>query len=280
MEPLDPEPAAGAGTTEDRHESLAERRQGEWTTEVPETPEPPVRRRGCTGRLLGLGLRAAGVLTALVALTVLYQLATWPDVAALARENPRTTAFIDRWESRSGRDAACIWVPYARISPHLKRAVLVAEDIDFFSHSGFATKEIRSALEKAWNEKRPPRGASTITQQLAKNLWLSPSRNPLRKVKEAILTVQLERSLSKRRILELYLNVVELGPGVYGAEAAAHHWFGTSAAALTERQAAELAAALPKPDDWHPGATSRRYQTQVELVLRRMGRAQFLWKEI
>jgi len=224
--------------------------------------------------------RAAVIVVGLALLYGLFELLTWPDVAALAGENPETTAFIARWEHDTGKQARWTWVPYARISPHLKRAVLVSEDINFFSHQGFDTAEIGNALETAWQEKHFPRGASTLTQQLAKNLWLSPSRNPLRKLKEAILTRQLEERLSKRRILELYLNVVELGPGIYGAEAAARHYFGVSAAALGPRQAAELAAALPNPAGWHPGAESRRYRNRVATVLRRMAKAQFLWKEI
>jgi len=243
--------------------------------EVPDTSEPPpkttLRRRIVWG---------AGILLGPLLLYGLIELITWPDVAALADENPATTAFIARWEHDTGEEARWTWVPYARISPHLKRAVLVSEDINFFSHHGFDTDEIGNALETAWKEKRFPRGASTLTQQLAKNLWLSPSRNPLRKLKEALLTRQLEEHLSKRRILELYLNVVELGPGIYGAEAASRHYFGESAAALDPRQAAELAASLPNPDDWHPGAKSRRYRNRVATVLRRMAKAQFLWKEI
>jgi monofunctional biosynthetic peptidoglycan transglycosylase len=235
------------------------------------------RRRGC---LLAL---------AAVALVVLgwaaWRVATWPDVAALAGENPSTTAFIERYRAerrKAGENDAIAWrwVPYGRISPHLKRAVLVSEDIGFFDHQGFATEEIRDALETAWHDREAPRGASTLTQQLAKNLWLSPSRNPLRKLEEAALTRELERDLSKRRIFELYLNVVELGPGIYGAESAARHYFGKSAAALSEREAAELAAALPSPRRWHPGSDSRTYRRRVETVLRRMSKAQFLWKVI
>ncbi|MBI2207011.1 MAG: transglycosylase domain-containing protein, partial [Candidatus Rokubacteria bacterium] len=109
--------------------------------------------------------------------------------------------------------------------------------------------------------------------QLAKNLWLSPSRNPLRKVKEAALTWQLERTLGKRRILELYLNVVELGPGIYGAGAASRRYFGKAAAELTEDEAAELAAALPRPATWHPGVESRAYRRYVETIRARMDRA-------
>jgi monofunctional biosynthetic peptidoglycan transglycosylase len=206
---------------------------------------------------------------------VLFELVTWPDVAALAESNPESTAFLDRWnarERRAGRagDARLRFVPYARISDPLKHAVVVAEDIDFFSHDGFATKEMRAALEKAWEEKELPRGASTITQQLAKNLWLSPSRNPWRKVKEAILTRQLEKHLDKRRILELYLNVVELGPGVWGCENAARRYFGRGASGLDPDQAAELAAALPRPSTWHPGVESRGYRRHVERIRERM----------
>ncbi len=226
-------------------------------------------------------LRALVAVAGIVAAVVAYELVTWPDVASLATENPRTTAFIERARRRAAADPSrppIRWqpVPLSRISPDLERAVLVAEDIDFFSHHGFATAEIRDALEKAWAEGEAPRGASTLTQQLAKNLWLSPSRNPWRKVKEALLTLQLEHALSKRRILELYLNVVEFGPGVFGAEAAARHYFGVSAADLTSEQAAGLAASLPRPRSWHPGVESPGYRRHVERILSRMERAQWL----
>ncbi|HUP43532.1 MAG TPA: biosynthetic peptidoglycan transglycosylase, partial [Thermoanaerobaculia bacterium] len=181
--------------------------------EEPAEPSAPRRRLGC-GRILL-------VLLALAAAWLLWELVTWPDVATLATENPESTAFIRRYERRSGQEARHTWVGYGAISPHLKRAVLVGEDINFFSHGGFDQGELEIALRDAWAEKSFPRGASTVTQQLAKNLWLSPSRNPLRKVKEALLTRELERHLTKHRILELYLNAVELGPGIYGAEAAA-----------------------------------------------------------
>jgi monofunctional glycosyltransferase len=214
-----------------------------------------------------------------------WQAWTWPDVAALATRPPVTTAFIERWRIKqraAGRSDRVerAWVPYARISPRLKRAVLVAEDANFFSHAGFDLGEIRQAIGKSLDDGVPPRGASTITQQLAKNLWLSPSRNPLRKVKEAMLTWQLERRLSKTRILELYLNVVEFGPGVWGAEAAARHYFGRPAAELDEDQAARLAAALPSPTTWYPGSGSPAYRRHVESVRRRMDRADFLRRQI
>ncbi len=115
---------------------------------------------------------------------------------------------------------------------------------------------------------------------MAKNLWLTPSYNPLRKVKEAILTWQLERELKKRRILEIYLNVAEFGPGIYGAEAAARHYFGKSAASLSERQAAEIAAGLPRPRSWHPGVKSKGYQRKVRSIQRRMAKARWLRRSL
>lgn len=210
---------------------------------------------------------------------------SWPDVAALARANPETTAFIDRY--RAQRRAAgqsdrveWRWVPGDAISPHLKRAVVSAEDMEFFSHDGFSTAEIKVALREALESREAPRGASTITQQLAKNLWLSPSRSPVRKLKEVVLTRQLERALSKQRILDIYLNVVEFGPGVYGAEAAARRYFGKSAAFLTEHEAAQLAASLPRPSRWHPGVESSAYWGYVEDIEDRMTRATFLWRHV
>ena len=135
-------------------------------------------------------------------------------------------------------------------------------------------------MRDAVEEKRPLRGASTISQQTVKNLWLSPSRNPLRKLEEALLTAQLERAVPKRRILEVYLNVVELGPGVYGAEAGARRYFSVPAVALSERQAAELAAALSRPSTWHPGVSSRGYRRRVDSILNRMAKAGWLANEL
>jgi monofunctional biosynthetic peptidoglycan transglycosylase len=218
-------------------------------------------------------------------LWVAYEVATWPEVGRLARRPPRTTAFIERHRALAradGRDPRVAWVftPASAIAPGLKVAVLVAEDITFFSHAGFAPAEMRDAVTRALADGELPRGASTITQQLAKNLWLSPSRNPLRKVKEALLTWQLERSLTKRRILEIYLNVVEFGEGVYGAEAAARHYYGKSARSLTGRQAAELAASLPRPKSWHPGSKSKSYQKKVRSIERRMAKAGWLRRRV
>jgi monofunctional glycosyltransferase len=210
-----------------------------------------------------------------------YEAWTWPRVDVLATRPPRTTAFMERYRAEqraAGRDGRVqwTWVPYAAISDHVKRAVVVAEDIKFFAHGGVDLDEVEDALERAVERKTLPRGASTITQQLAKNLWLTPSRSPLRKAREAILAWQLERTLTKRRILELYLNVAEFGPGIYGVEATARRYFGKTAAELGPLEAAQLAASLPNPRAWHPGATSRSYQAQVARILRRMERAAWL----
>jgi monofunctional biosynthetic peptidoglycan transglycosylase len=221
------------------------------------------------------------ILAVLTALTAW----TWPDVDALDERNPQTTAFIDTYRARADSrgepsEVLWTWVPYDSISPHLKRAVLVAEDIGFFSHRGFETTEIKEAIRDALSGERSLRGASTITQQLAKNLWLSPSRSLLRKLKEAALTYQLEHELSKRRILELYLNVVEFGPGVYGAEAAARYYFGKPAAALDPREAALLAAGLPRPSRWNPASDNQWYRRYTSDIQKRMERAEFLWRRI
>lgn len=229
--------------------------------------------------------RAARLALAAAFAYIVWEALTWPRVDALARGMPETTAFIDRWK-REQRSAGKSdrpdwrWVPYATISPHLKRAVLVSEDINFFAHHAFEVAEIKTALRDAIDEEGMPRGASTITQQVAKNLWLSPSRNPLRKLKEAILAWQLERSLDKKRILEIYLNVAEFGSGIYGAEAASQRYFGKTAAELDEREAAQLAACLPKPGRWNPGGHSAVAARRTERILGRMEKAQFLWKEI
>jgi monofunctional biosynthetic peptidoglycan transglycosylase len=238
-------------------------------------------RRRRPGLLRRLVLVIAVVACALLA----YEIWAWPRVAALAWQRPATTAFIERYRAEQrqrGRSDRIEWrwVPYAAIAPSLKRAVLVAEDANFFSHRGFDVGEIEKALREAVEDGEVPRGASTISQQLAKNLWLSPARNPYRKAKEAILTWQLERRLGKLRILELYLNVVEFGPGVWGAEAAARHYFGRAAADLDEEQAAGLAAGLPSPTTWHPGAASPAYRRYVDTVRRRMDKADFLRRQL
>ncbi|MEW6439528.1 MAG: monofunctional biosynthetic peptidoglycan transglycosylase [bacterium] len=229
------------------------------------------------GKLRRLFLLAALLLAAGGA----WQVLAWPAVEEVATRNPKTTAFIEQYKKermKTGRGPPLSWkwVPYGSISPSLKQAVLVGEDIRFFVHNGFDYGEIQNSLKETLQDGEPPRGASTITQQLAKNLWLSPSRNPVRKIKEAILTYQLEKHLRKRRILEIYLNVVEFGRGIYGAEAAALHYFGKHASALDTHESALLAASLPRPSSWNPQSRSTYYRKHVQRITRRMSRATFL----
>jgi monofunctional biosynthetic peptidoglycan transglycosylase len=207
---------------------------------------------------------------------VAYTYVTLPDVRQLATTNPTSTAFMElrAAEARAkGRKARQVhrWVPYRRISPHLKRAVIVAEDSAFFAHEGIDVEQIRKALEDALEKGDAPRGASTITQQLAKNLYLSPSRDPMRKLRELIITRRLEAALSKARILEIYLNVVEWGDGIWGAEAASRAYFGVSAAGLSRSQAALLAGALINPIRYSPGRPPGRLLRRQQIILSRMG---------
>ena len=166
------------------------------------------------------------------------------------------------------------WVPYARISTQLKRAVVAAEDDKFVDHEGFDWDGIQKALEKNRKKGKPVAGGSTITQQLAKNLLLSPNRTVLRKGEEAIITLWLELLWDKRRILEVYLNVVEWGDGVFGAEAAAKRYFGTSAAQLTPEQAARLAVMLPAPRRYERNPYSAYLNGRTQLILGRMPHAE------
>jgi monofunctional biosynthetic peptidoglycan transglycosylase len=166
------------------------------------------------------------------------------------------------------------WVPWERISPHLKRAMIAAEDARFTEHSGFDWEGIRNAIEKNERRGRVVAGGSTITQQLAKNLFLSPERSYVRKAEEAVVTVVLEGLLPKRRILELYLNVIEWGNGVFGAEAAAQRYFGIPAARLSAEQAARLAAMAPSPRLFERNPESVYLAGRVATILARMPAAQ------
>jgi len=188
--------------------------------------------------------------------------------------NPGSTAFMQRYLEKPGARLRHTWVPYHRISEHLKRAVIAAEDAKFLDHEGFDWEAIQKAMEK--NEKRGKvvAGASTITQQLAKNLFLSGSRSWLRKGQEAAITWMMERTLSKRRILELYLNVAEWGEGVFGAEAAARHHFGVPAAALGPQQATWLAAILPSPRRYERGRETPYLAGRMGTISSRMLAAQ------
>jgi monofunctional biosynthetic peptidoglycan transglycosylase len=191
-------------------------------------------------------------LVALLAGTLALMWWALPDPSPLASRNPSTTALIEqrKAEARARRRPFRphqAWMPLERISPRLVQAVLVSEDASFFAHGPFDWHEMRAAAGEGLRSRRTLRGASTVTQQLAKNLWLGTERTVWRKVKEGVLAVKLERELPKRRILALYLNVAEWGDGIFGAEAAARARFGVSAAELTTAQAALLAAMLPAP---------------------------------
>ena len=204
----------------------------------------------------------------------LYWMATMPDVSLLARANPRTTALIDLWKHEHGprMKPEWVWVSLTKISPHLQRAVIVAEDASFFQHEGFDWEGIKHAARKDFEAVAFKKGGSTITQQLAKNLYLSTEKTFLRKAKEALITRELEHQLTKQRILELYLNVAEWGRGVYGAEAAARHHFGKSAFELTPPEAALLAAILPAPGHYDPLRETRYLAVRRQQILRWMNK--------
>jgi monofunctional biosynthetic peptidoglycan transglycosylase len=190
-------------------------------------------------------------LTALIGALV-YFYYTLPDVSGLRTKNPKRSALMelrDEEYAKKGIRAPRqqIWQPYGAISEHLKKAILVSEDASFFSHKGVDVAELKEALKKDWETGSFRRGGSTITMQLAKNLYLNPSKNPLRKAKEIIIAWQLEQALPKRRIFEIYLNVIEWGRNIYGAEAAARYYFGKSASNLDILESATLAALIPSP---------------------------------
>lgn len=233
---------------------------------------------------------------ALFVVWLVYEIVTFPRVGDLRAKNPETTSLIEyrlKTAREDGRQTRRVqqWVPLERISPHLQRAVLAGEDANFATHNGFDYE----AIQKAWDDARRAsekeakaegdantsgwipdmkhfkRGGSTITQQLAKNLYLSSERSFARKIREAFLTYFLERSLSKRRILEIYLNVIEWGDGIYGAEAAARTYFNKSAAELNPRESAYLAAMIPSPlNVFNPQKNPRRVQRRSRVILRGM----------
>ncbi|MEA2463375.1 MAG: monofunctional glycosyltransferase [Acidobacteriota bacterium] len=214
---------------------------------------------------------------ALIAIWLVYEIVAFPDVTELKVAPPKTTAFMELRKEQlrdAGKSDALEWrwVPYGRISPYLRRAVLVAEDNSFYEHQGVDTKGMKEAFERNWKRRKLTHGGSTITQQLAKNLYLSPSRNPLRKVREYFIARSLEKHLTKKRILELYLNVVEMGARVYGAEAASRHYFDKSASALSTREAALLAGCLPNPRVMDPGKPNKRLRARQRMILSRMKR--------
>lgn len=222
-----------------------------------------------TGRML-TGLAAVGFGC------VCYVYLMLPDVRPLAKTNPSSTAFMRLREREAAAERlpprqVFRWVPYSRISPNVKRAVLVAEDSAFWDHQGIDAEEIRRSIHDSLRKGQVPRGASTITQQLAKNLYLSPSYDPLRKIKELIIARRLEAALSKTRIFEIYLNVIEWGDRVWGIEAAARTYFGIPAASLSRQQSALLAGAIVNPRVLSPARPTRRLLRRQQIILARMG---------
>jgi monofunctional biosynthetic peptidoglycan transglycosylase len=201
----------------------------------------------------------------------------YPDVSALRKANPKKSAFMKYRESewqQQGKKKKIVqrWVPLSQISPYVIKAVIIAEDDKFWSHEGFDFDAIQKAIEKDLKQKKFKVGGSTISQQLAKNLFLSPSKNPIRKLKEAVLTWRLERNLSKKRIIEIYLNVAEWGDGLFGVEAAAQHYYGKPASDLSAMESARLAAVLPNPRRYDPTGSGRYVAYRSELIYQIMVR--------
>jgi len=219
---------------------------------------------------------AAG--TAVIGLAIyefwfLAQILYWVD------HNPETTRFMElRLDALRHKNPKAVldrtWTSYGRISVHLKRAIIVAEDAKFVEHEGFDWEGIQRAMDKNQRRGKIVAGGSTITQQLAKNLFLSGKRSMLRKAQEAVLTAMLEAAMSKQRIYEIYLNVAEWGEGIFGAEAAARHYFGIPAAALAPEQAARLAAMLPRPAYYDRNRDSVYLARYSENILEQMPFAQ------
>jgi monofunctional biosynthetic peptidoglycan transglycosylase len=219
-----------------------------------------------------LAVAAAGAFLALQ-LSYLARVWWWKD------HNPQVTAFMEaRIAELRRRDPAAklrsAWVPYDRISASVKRAIVVAEDARFVDHEGFDWEAIEKAREKNARKGRVVAGGSTISQQLAKNLFLSGERTPWRKGQEALITVMIEHVMDKRRILEIYLNVIEWGDGIFGVEAAARHYFGAGAGSLGPEAAARLAAMVPNPRFYDRHRNTRFLERRTQTILARMPQAE------
>lgn len=218
-------------------------------------------------------------LGALIVASAVYQFWLFAQILYWVGHDPETTRFMEIRlkairKKIPGARLKQQWVDYGRISIHLKRAIIVAEDAKFIDHDGFDWKGIQQAIEKNQKRGKIVAGGSTLTQQLAKNLFLSGERSALRKGEEAIIAAMLEAVMDKRRIFELYLNVAEWGEGVFGAEAAALHYFSVSAANLSPEQAARLAATLPRPQYYDRHRASPYLAQYSETILARMPAAQ------
>jgi monofunctional biosynthetic peptidoglycan transglycosylase len=231
------------------------------------------------------GLLALLLVSLLFLLYVLWGLPSRSAVRALERKPPEQTGLMRQREEEArakGKKAARVqrWIPLGRMSRHLIQATLASEDQNFFGHEGVDWKALQESVEITVKKRRFLRGGSTLTQQLAKNLFFDTRKNPVRKLRELIVAWWLEDDLSKRRILELYLNVIEWGDGVYGAEAAALRWYGKSADALTLEEAAGLVAMIPNPRRINPKASPERHARSQRRVLRLMARAGFIERSV
>ena len=216
--------------------------------------------------------RIVGVLLLLL---LLYQLWIFAHIAWWVKHNPSTSAFMDQrllvmQSKRPDAELRHEWVPYAKISNNLKRAMIASEDAKFVDHEGFDWEGIQKAYEKNLKKGKIVAGGSTISQQLAKNLFLSTKRTPWRKAEEVLITVMLEQMMTKQRIFEIYLNVIEWGNGVFGAEAAARYYYRVSAAQLSAAQAAKLAAMVPNPRYYDQHREARGMLRKTEIILKRM----------
>jgi len=215
------------------------------------------------------------ILLVLLVLFLLYQLWLFVHICYWIKYNPASSAFMDdRLQVMQDKNPKAglqqKWVPYAKISDNLKRALIVSEDAKFVDHEGFDWEGIAKAYEKNKKRGKIVAGGSTISQQLAKNLFLSTRRTPWRKGEEVIITLMLEAVMDKERIFEIYLNVIEWGDGVFGAEAAARHYFGVSASQLSAEQAARLAAMVPNPRYYDRHREARGMLAKTLVILDRM----------
>ncbi|MEK7383518.1 MAG: monofunctional biosynthetic peptidoglycan transglycosylase [Elusimicrobiota bacterium] len=230
-------------------------------------------------------LRRSHLLLLAAALIVAVAWLFWlPDVTPLKKYPPKTTAYIELRRAEAARKHKPFalrweWADYDSISENLRDAVVMAEDDTFWRHGGVEWEALKDAGQKDWKEKRLAAGASTITMQLARNLYLSPSKNPLRKLKEILITRRLEKVLGKRRILELYLNTAEWGKGIFGCEAAARAYFGKSSTELTPEEAVAMAVVLPNPRRWDPAKRGPYVERNAQRIIERMA-ASGLWLEI
>jgi len=197
------------------------------------------------------------------------------SLQSLRKNNPKKTAMMEQREAEAALSDKPFaiqqhWIPISRISRNLINAVIVSEDGMFYEHDGVDWYEVEESIIKNLEKGKAARGGSTISQQLSKNLYLSTSKDPVRKLKELIITLRMERTLSKRRILEIYLNVIEWGNGIYGAEAASKKYFGKSSSQLTREEAAQMAAVIPSPRRFQPNVMSRYVARRSSIILNRM----------